>query len=92
VNLRHLQPMPDEALTEMLASVPRVVTIEEGVLAGGVGSAIASFVADRRLQCEVLRLGVPTPLVATGTRDELCRLYGLDVEGILKKVREFWTV
>jgi 1-deoxy-D-xylulose-5-phosphate synthase len=90
VNLRHLQPLPEEALAGILAGVPRVITLEEGVLDGGVGSAIAALVMDRRLRCEVLRRGVPTQCVAPLSRDELCRLYGLDVEGVLKAVREFW--
>jgi len=60
VNLRYLKPLPEEALAEILVRAPRVVTIEEGVLDGGVGSAIAAFAAIRRLTCEVLRIGTPT--------------------------------
>jgi len=69
-----------------------VVTLEEGVLEGGVGSAIAALVVDRRLKCEVLRLGVPTQFVPPGSQDELLKMHGLDVDGALKKIREFWTI
>jgi 1-deoxy-D-xylulose-5-phosphate synthase len=92
VNLRYLKPLPEDALAEILARAPRVVTIEEGVLDGGVGSAIAAFAADRRLKCEVLRIGAPTAFIAPGTQDELCKLTGLDLEGVLKRIREFWTL
>jgi 1-deoxy-D-xylulose-5-phosphate synthase len=92
VNLRHLKPLPEDALVEILGPIPRVVTIEEGVLDGGVGSAIATLVVDRRLECEVLRLGVPCAFVAPGSQDELCKIHGLDVEGVLKRVGEFWTL
>ena len=92
VNLRHLKPLPEDALAEIIGKVAKVVTIEEGVLDGGVGSAIAALVVDRRLTCEVLRLGVPTQFVVPGSRDELCKIHSLDVDGVLKKVREFWRL
>ena len=92
VNLRYLKPLPEDALAEILARAPRVATIEEGVLDGGVGSAIAAFAADRRLKCQLLRIGVPTAFIAPGSLDELCRLTGLDLAGVLKKIREFWTL
>jgi 1-deoxy-D-xylulose-5-phosphate synthase len=69
-----------------------VVTIEEGVLDGGVGSAVAALITDRRLECELLRLGIPCVFVAPGSQDELCALHGLDVEGVLKRVRTFWSL
>jgi 1-deoxy-D-xylulose-5-phosphate synthase len=68
------------------------VTLEEGVLDGGVGSAIATLVVDRRLACEVLRIGVPCAFVAPGSQDELLKLHGLDADGLLKRVREFWKL
>jgi 1-deoxy-D-xylulose-5-phosphate synthase len=92
VNLRHLKPLPEDALSEILRTVPRVVTLEEGVLDGGVGSAIATMVADRRLPCEVLRLGVPTQFVPPGSQDELLKIHSLDVDGVLRRIREFWTI
>ncbi len=92
VNLRHLKPLPEEGLADILSTVPRVVTLEEGVLDGGVGSAVAAFVADRRFKCEVLRLGVPCAFVEPGSQDELCKMYGLDVDGVLKRIREFWKL
>jgi 1-deoxy-D-xylulose-5-phosphate synthase len=92
VNLRHLKPLPEQPLVEILSPIPRVVTLEEGVLDGGVGSAIATLVADRRLACEVLRIGLPCGFVEAGSQDELCRIHGLDVDGVLKRIREFWNL
>jgi len=92
VNLRYLKPLPEEPLAEILGRALRVVTIEEGVLDGGVGGAIAAFAADRRLKTEVLRLGLPCAFIAAGAQDELCRLHGLDVDGVLQKIREFWKL
>jgi 1-deoxy-D-xylulose-5-phosphate synthase len=92
VNLRYVKPLPEDALTDILGRALRVVTIEEGVLDGGVGSAVAALVADRRLKCEVLRIGVPCAFVEPGSQDELSKLHGLDADGILKRVREFWKL
>ncbi|HKB08997.1 MAG TPA: 1-deoxy-D-xylulose-5-phosphate synthase [Vicinamibacterales bacterium] len=92
VNLRYLKPLPEEALAEILHRALRVVTIEEGVLDGGVGAAIAAFAADRRIKCEVLRLGVECAFIAPGSQDELCRLQELDVDGVLRRVRQFWKL
>jgi 1-deoxy-D-xylulose-5-phosphate synthase len=92
VNLRHLKPLPEAPLADILARSLRVVTIEEGVLDGGVGSAIAAFAADHRMKCEVLRIGAPTAFIAAGSQDELCRLTGLDRDGIVQRIREFWKL
>jgi 1-deoxy-D-xylulose-5-phosphate synthase len=77
---------------EILSAIPRVVTLEEGVIDGGVGSAIATLASDRRLRCEVLRIGLPCTFVEPGSQDELCRLHGLDADGVLKRIREFWML
>jgi 1-deoxy-D-xylulose-5-phosphate synthase len=90
VNLRYLKPLPEEALAEILSAVPRAVSLEEAVLEGGVGSAIAALVADRRLGCDLLRIGVPCAFVEAGSNAELCRIYGLDAAGVLKRVEERW--
>jgi 1-deoxy-D-xylulose-5-phosphate synthase len=90
VNLRYLKPLPEPALERLFAGMPRAVSLEEGVLDGGVGSALAAFLADRRLECDLLRVGVPCRFIEAGSNDELCRLYGLDAAGVLKKITERW--
>ena len=92
VNLRCLKPLPEDALAAILSHVPRVVTLEEGVLEGGVGSAVAALVTDRRLKCEVLRHGTPCQFVEPGSNDELCKIYGLDADGVMQAVRALWNL
>jgi len=92
VNLRYLKPLPEDPLADILARSPRVVTIEEGVLDGGVGGAVAAFAADRRIKCDVLRVAAPTAFIAAGSQVELCRLTGLDRDGVVKRIREFWKL
>jgi 1-deoxy-D-xylulose-5-phosphate synthase len=92
VNLRYLKPLPEGPLVEILRRARRVVTIEEGVVEGGVGGAIAAFAADYRIPCEILRLGVECAFIAPGSQDELCRLQELDVDGVVKRIRGFWSL
>jgi 1-deoxy-D-xylulose-5-phosphate synthase len=92
VNLRYVQPLPHDPLAAILARAPRAVTLEEGVIDNGVGSAIAALAMDLRLKCEVLRLGSPPAFLAAGSREELYALTGLDRDGVLEKIARRWRL
>lgn len=92
INLRQIKPLPVDALQKHLAGVPRVVSVEEGVLEGGVGSALAALILDRGLDCELLRVGIDCAFVEAGTNDELCKLHGLDADGITRKIESRWQL
>ena len=92
VNLRYLHPLPHEPLAAILARAPRLVTIEESVADAGVGAAIAAYVLDHRLQCQVLRLGSPNGFLAAGSREELYGLTGLDRDSIVDRIADFWKL
>jgi 1-deoxy-D-xylulose-5-phosphate synthase len=90
VNLRYVKPLPEARLVEWMRRVPRVVTIEEGVLDGGIGSAIAALAMDHELDCRLLRVGVPCQFVEPGSNEELARAYRLDADGIVARIDERW--
>jgi 1-deoxy-D-xylulose-5-phosphate synthase len=90
VNLRILKPLPEEDLAPWLATAERLVTVEEGVLDGGVGSAIASLVTDRGFDCDVLRIGLPCVFAEAGSNAELSAFHGLDTPGILERITARW--
>jgi len=90
VNLRYLKPLPEEQLLRLMSQVSRVVTIEEGILDGGIGSAIATLAVDHALDCEILRIGIPCKFIEPGSNAELCSIYGLDMSGILARIKERW--
>jgi 1-deoxy-D-xylulose-5-phosphate synthase len=90
VNLRYLKPLPEEFLCEELAGARRVVTLEEGVLEGGVGSALAALAADRGLTPEFLRIGLPCSFVQPGSNAELAKLHRLDRPGVLARIAARW--
>ncbi len=90
VNLRYLKPLPEEQLLELMGRSRHVVTLEEGVLDGGVGSAIAALASDHAVECEILRIGLPCIFVEPGSHEELCSAYGLDATGVLREIKRRW--
>jgi len=90
VNLRYLKPLPEAFLAEELRGVKRVVTLEEGVLEGGVGSALTALAADHGLPAQWLRIGLPCAFVEPGSSAELARAYRLDGPGVLARIHARW--
>jgi 1-deoxy-D-xylulose-5-phosphate synthase len=66
-----------------------VLTIEDGVLQGGFGSAVLEFMADHQYSVPLKRIGIPDKFIDHGSTDELNRDYGLDQQGIYKTVKAF---
>jgi 1-deoxy-D-xylulose-5-phosphate synthase len=64
----------------------RIVTVENGVTAGGVGSAVLEFMNAHGYDVEIRMLGVPDEFPEHGTPAELHRLYGFDAEGIFRAI------
>ena len=82
-------PAPSEDLGRLLSRIPLAVSLEAHYLAGGVGSFVCEVVAERGLDCRVIRCGVGSvPRGQTGSRDSLYKLYGLTAENIARTARE----
>jgi len=90
MNLRYLKPLPEAALLDALSGAERAVVVEEGVMEGGVGSAIAALILDNGVDVELLRIGLPTAFIEPGSQVELAAAYGLDAVGILGRIKERW--
>ena len=88
VNMRFAKPLDEELLLEHAAQYGKIVTLEEGVLQGGVGSAVLETLnAAKMLQkCQVLTLGIPDEFVLHGDKKLLFKDLGLDVETISVKI------
>ncbi len=83
-DLRFLKPLDTEMLDEIGKKFPRVVTIEDGSLAGGMGSAVLEYFSDKGYAPQVKRLGLPDKFVEHGTVAQLQEIVGLDEESIVK--------
>lgn len=91
VNMRFAKPLDKDLLIEHAKRYGKIVTLEEGVLAGGVGSEVLEILDDAGLlqQCAVLRLGIPDEFVTHGDKKLLFRDLGLDTDAIVQKAAEF---
>ena len=83
-DIRFLKPMDEEMLHSIGKKFKQVVTIEDGVIQGGFGSAVLEFMSDNGYKVDVKRLGIPDTFVEHGSPEELYNMLGLDVEGIVK--------
>jgi 1-deoxy-D-xylulose-5-phosphate synthase len=66
-----------------------VVTAEEGTEAGGFGAQVAALFQDRKIPASVLRIAVPDRIIPHGAPNLLHAKYGLDVDGIVERIRNY---
>ncbi len=87
-DIRFLKPIDEELLHLILKKFGKIITVEDGTILGGLGSAVIEFANDHNYNTEILRLGVPDRFIEQGTIEELHHECGFDVEGIVKAVLE----
>jgi len=87
-DMRFVAPLDKNILHTVFANFTNIITVEDGVLKGGFGSAIIEFMSDNGYNSEVRRLGIPDYFVEQGTQDELYRECGFDADGIEVAIRE----
>lgn len=88
VDARFVKPLDEELIAELAAQTGRVVTVEEGCLRGGFGSAVLEALAARDLHPQVRRLGLPDRFIEHGDADVQRHELGIDAAGIARAVRE----
>ena len=81
-DLRFLKPLDEEMLDEIGKNYTSIVTIEDGVLKGGMGSAILEYMADHGYTPKIRRIGIPDCFVQHGTPNELYKICGMDATSI----------
>ena len=85
-DMRFLKPIDEKILSYVGTHFKRIITIEDGVRKGGLGSAVLEYMADNNLHPDITRLGLPDNFVEHGTPEELYHIVGLDVESIKKAI------
>ncbi|PLX17632.1 MAG: 1-deoxy-D-xylulose-5-phosphate synthase [Marinilabiliales bacterium] len=86
-DMRFVKPIDEEILHEVGKNFKAVITVEDGSVVGGFGSAVLEFMSDNGYSPQIKRLGVPDRFVDHGTPEELHRECGFDVDGIVKIVK-----
>ncbi len=87
-DLRFLKPLDDKLLTEIGEKFNKIITIEDGVRMGGMGSAVLEWMSDHGYSPKIKRLGLPDDFVEHGTVDELRKICGLDNDSVRKEIEE----
>jgi 1-deoxy-D-xylulose-5-phosphate synthase len=91
-DLRFVKPLDEMLLHEVFTKFDKVITVEDGCLMGGFGSAVLEFMADRGYKAEVVRLGIPDEYIHHGTQEELWADCGFDAEAIASEVEKMLLV
>ena len=81
-DMRFANPLDEEVLHEVMNNFKKIITVEDGIIKGGFGSAVLEFAADHGYSVEIKRLGIPDYFVGHGTQQELWHECGYDAEGI----------
>ena len=85
-DMRFLKPIDEELLHEVGRKFKRIITLENGTIKGGLGSAVLEFMADNGYKPDVTRMGLPDEFIEHGSVPELCRLCGIDAESIAVEI------
>ncbi|MFN9111874.1 MAG: 1-deoxy-D-xylulose-5-phosphate synthase, partial [Bacteroidota bacterium] len=91
-DMRFAKPLDEEILHEVFKKFGQIITIEDGTIKGGFGSAVLEFMAEHGYNAKVTIMGIPDRLVEHGTPKELYKEIGLDAESIAAKVRTLMDV
>ncbi len=86
-DMRFVKPLDEELLHEVFRKFKSVITVEDGVIQGGFGSAVLEFAADHEYTARIKRLGVPDRFIDHGSQKELYKECGFDPESIIKEVK-----
>lgn len=83
-DMRFVKPIDETLLHEVFSKFSKIITVENGQITGGMGSAVIEFMAEHEYHAKVVRLGIPDQWIEHGTQDELYAQCGFDSEGIVK--------
>ncbi len=87
-DMRFAKPIDEQLLHEVFAKFKNVITVEDGCIQGGMGSAVIEFMAENNYTARVIRLGIPDQVIEHGEQPELWAECGYDAAAIQQKVKE----
>ena len=86
-DMRYLKPIDEDILHEVGRKFKCIITLENGTIKGGLGSAVLEFMADNGYKPDITRMGLPDEFVEHGSVPELCRLCKIDIESIVEEIK-----
>jgi 1-deoxy-D-xylulose-5-phosphate synthase len=91
-DMRFVKPLDTLLLHEIFSKFKKVITVEDGCLMGGFGSAVLEFMVDQKYQAEVVRLGIPDEYIHHGTQEELWADCGFDAASIVRTISSIFKL
>ena len=91
-DMRFVKPIDETMLHEVFSKFKKVITVEDGCLMGGFGSAVLEFMVDQKYNAEVVRLGIPDEYIHHGTQEELWIDCGFNKAAIAKTVCKMLSI
>lgn len=85
-DMRFLKPLDEQLLKEIAEKFSKIITIEDGVKAGGFGSAVLEWMNDHGFHPDILRMGIPDEFVEHGTVEQLHQIVGIDTKSIKQNI------
>ncbi len=87
-DMRFVKPLDEELLHKIFNKFDKVITLEDGVIQGGFGSAVIEFMIENKYSAKIKRLGIPDKFIEHGTQQELYHICGYDVDGICNSIKK----
>jgi 1-deoxy-D-xylulose-5-phosphate synthase len=87
-DIRFVKPIDEELLHEVFKKFKKIITVEDGVLPGGFGSAVLEFMSNNNYSAQVIRLGIPDEIVEHGEQKELWSICKYDAHAISEMCRK----
>lgn len=91
INARFAKPLDKELIVDIAGKVKGIVTVEDHVMEGGFGSAVAELISDEDIKIKIKRIGLPDKFIEHGAQNILRQKYGLDSDGIYQSVKEIFA-
>lgn len=87
-DMRFLKPIDEVLLHDIFKKFRRIITLEDGTITGGLGSAVVEFMSDHHYTATIIRLGIPDRFIEHGTQKELYAECGYDEAAIVRNIRQ----
>ncbi len=87
-DMRFVKPLDEELLHQIFSEYKSIITLEDGIIKGGFGTAVIEFMVENNYSAKIKRLGIPDEFIEHGTQQELYKLCGYDTESIYNAVKD----
>ena len=89
LDMRFVKPLDKELIAEYSKGKKAIITIEDGAITGGAGSAVSEWAQENKISVQIVICGIPDEFIDHSSREEMIEAVSLDKDGILAKVRDF---